>query len=87
MLCYCSDCQAYLHYLDRADLLDAHGGSDVVQVAPSSLTFTQGEQHIKGLRLTETGLYRWYAGCCHTPLGNTMKPWLARYWFSAYALA
>src|SRR5262249_33170306 len=26
------------------------------------------------LRLTAKGLYRWYASCCHTPLGNTVSP-------------
>ena len=37
VVCYCDDCQAFAHRLGRADLLDAHGGSDVVQVAPASL--------------------------------------------------
>ena len=32
VVCYCDDCQAFLHYLKRADLLDAHGGTDIVQV-------------------------------------------------------
>jgi len=73
-LCYCDDCQAFLHHLDRADLLDAAGGSDIVQVAPASLTFSRGTEHIVGLRLTPKGLYRWYADCCKTPLGNTLTP-------------
>lgn len=73
-ICYCSDCQAYLHHLGRADLLDEHGGSDIVQVAPSTLAFTRGDQHVTAVRLTEKGIYRWYARCCKTPLGNTMKP-------------
>ena len=41
VICYCDDCQAFLHHLDRADLLDAQGGSDIVQIAPASLTFVQ----------------------------------------------
>src|SRR5208282_4092194 len=40
--CYCEDCQAFAHQLGRADLLNEKGGSDVVQVAPAALTFTQG---------------------------------------------
>src|SRR5215468_8597119 len=72
--CYCDDCQAFMHQLGRADLLNAKGGSDIVQVAPSALAFTQGRDRIAGLRLKPGGLYRWYATCCNTPLGNTLTP-------------
>ncbi len=74
VLCYCADCQAFLHHLHRAELLDAHGGTDIIQVAPSALTFQRGREHIVGLRLTDKGLYRFYADCCKTPLGNTLSP-------------
>lgn len=74
VVCFCEDCQAFAHQLDRADLLDAKGGSDIVQVAPASLTFVQGQHHISGLRLTPKGLFRWYASCCKTPVGNTVSP-------------
>ena len=74
VVCYCDDCQAFAHYLGRADLLDEHGGTDVVQVAPASLTFHRDADRIVGLRLTPKGLYRWYASCCKTPLGNTVGP-------------
>src|SRR5258708_6588538 len=74
VVCYCDDCQAFLHHLGRTDLLDAHGGTDIVQVAPASLSFDRGNQRIAGLRLTPKGLYRWYASCCKTPLGNTLGP-------------
>ena len=74
VVCYCGDCQAFAHRLGRADLLDAHGGSDIVQVAPASLNFVQGQDRIVGLRLTSKGLYRWYASCCNTPVGNTLTP-------------
>jgi hypothetical protein len=76
VVCYCDDCQAYLHHLGRADLLDAHGGSDIVQVAPASLAYTRGNDRIAGVRLKPKGLYRWYASCCKTPLGNTVGPGL-----------
>ena len=74
VVCYCDDCQAFAHRIGRADLLDAHGGSDIVQLAPASLTFVQGQDRIVGLRLTPKGLFRWYATCCHTPVGNTLSP-------------
>lgn len=75
-VCYCDDCQAALHHLGRADLLNEHGGTDVVQVAPASLTFQRGNELIVGLRLTPKGLYRWHASCCNTPVGNTLGPGL-----------
>jgi hypothetical protein len=74
VICYCSDCQAFLHHLGRADLLDARGGTDIVQIAPASLSFARGKERIVGLRLTPKGVYRWYASCCGTPLGNTVDP-------------
>ena len=76
VICYCDDCQAYLHQLGRADLFDAHGGTEIVQVAPSSVAFDKGAAHVVGLRLAPKGLYRWYAHCCKTPLGNTLSPTL-----------
>lgn len=74
VLCYCDDCQAALHHLGHAELLDAHGGTDIIQVAPASVVFDHGTERIVGLRLTPKGLYRWYADCCKTPLGNTVGP-------------
>jgi Family of unknown function (DUF6151) len=74
IVCYCEDCQAFAHQLGRADLLNAKGGSDIVQCAPAALSFTQGQHRIVGLRLRPNGLYRWYASCCNTPVGNTLTP-------------
>jgi hypothetical protein len=74
VVCYCDDCQAFAHHLGRADLLDAHGGSDIVQVAPASLVFDRGQDSIVGVRLTPKGLYRFHTSCCRTPLGNTVGP-------------
>jgi len=74
VVCYCEDCQAFAHQLGRADLLDSRGGSDIVQVAPASLRFVQGQHRIVGLRLKPKGLFRWYANCCNTPVGNTLSP-------------
>ncbi len=74
VVCYCDDCQAFLHHLGRAELLDEHGGSDIVQVAPSMLSFERGIELITAVQLRPKGLYRWYASCCKTPLGNTVSP-------------
>lgn len=72
VVCYCDDCQAFAHHLGRADLLDAHGGTDIVQVAPAALSFDRGAERILGVRLGPKGLHRFYADCCKTPLGNTV---------------
>lgn len=74
VVCYCDDCQAFAHQLGRADLLNAQGGSDIVQVAPASLTFIKGQDRIAGLRLSPKGLFRWHTTCCNTPVGNTLGP-------------
>lgn len=71
-VCHCVDCQAFLHHLGRADLLDERAGTDVVQVAPAALGFHKGAERIAGLRLSPKGLFRFYADCCKTPLGNTL---------------
>ena len=74
VVCYCGDCQAFAHQLDCADLLNAQGGSDIVQVAPASLTFVKGQDRIAGVRLTPKGLFRYHTTCCNTPIGNTLSP-------------
>ena len=74
VVCYCDDCQAFAHQLGRADLLNAKGGSDIVQVAPASLTFVKGQDCIAGVRLTPKGLFRYHTTCCNTPVGNTLSP-------------
>ena len=71
-VCYCNDCQAFAHFLDReADVLDAHGGTEIMQMAPSHLKFTGGQDHIACMRLSDKGIYRWYSRCCNTPIANT----------------
>jgi hypothetical protein len=71
-ICYCKDCQAFARFLGReADLLDARGGCENIQVLPKDVTFQKGRQHLACVRLSETGLLRWYAACCNTPVGNT----------------
>jgi hypothetical protein len=59
--------------LGRADeILDSNGGSDVIQTVPANVTFTEGQQVLACMRLSEKGLVRWYANCCNTPIGNTL---------------
>lgn len=73
LVCMCEDCQAYAQHLGRTDMLDEYGGTEVAQTTPSRVTFeSSANEHICGLRLGPKGLYRWYAGCCQTPLANTL---------------
>jgi hypothetical protein len=74
-ICYCHDCRAFVHWLDRDDLIDAHGGTEIIQLARARLAITEGADQLRCMRLSSKGLYRWYAACCRTPLGNTI-PWI-----------
>lgn len=72
VVCYCKDCQAFARYLKHErEVLDANGGSDIVQTLPMNVVFTEGLQNLACMRLSEKGLLRWYADCCKTPIGNT----------------
>lgn len=74
LVCYCDDCRAFVRFLDRREILDGHGGSAIVLTAPADVTFSQGQEWIRCLRLSPKGLHRWYADCCKTPLANTVGP-------------
>lgn len=74
-VCYCDDCQLFPHHLGRADeILDENGGTGIFQTSAARLEFTDGAD-LRCLRLTEKGLLRWYAGCCNTPIANTLGRW------------
>ena len=77
--CYCKDCRAFAHFLGRpGEILDAGGGTQIIQVELSRLRIDRGQEHLSAIRLSEKGLVRWYAACCNTPLGNTFsKPNMA----------
>lgn len=73
VICYCRDCQAFAHFLGRSsEILDHQGGTDIIQTLPKNVSFTQGTEVLACMRLTETGLLRWYTSCCKTPIGNTL---------------
>jgi len=72
-ICHCDDCQSFAHFLGRAEsILDAHGGTEVFQTSPARLEITGGREKLACLQLRAgSNLLRWYASCCHTPIGNT----------------
>ena len=73
-MCYCGDCQAFGRFLGGPGILDAWGGTDIFQMAPSRVRITSGAQALSCLRLSAKGMYRWYCGECKTPVGNTASP-------------
>ena len=76
VVCYCSTCQAFAHYLGRgAELLDDNGGSDIFQMSSGRLRIGGGAEALTCVRITEDGPLRWYADCCKSPIGNTHANW------------
>lgn len=75
LLCFCPDCRANELYHKQPD---PTAGVDLFQLAPHGITLTQGADQLRLMRLGPKGLFRWYAGCCGTPVANTLaKPQLA----------
>ncbi|HNI72540.1 MAG TPA: DUF6151 family protein, partial [Accumulibacter sp.] len=74
---YCDDCQAYLHFLKREDLLDINGGTEVIPVYPADVEILSGAEHLKCIRLSPKGTFRFATSCCNTPIVNTRpnEPW------------
>jgi hypothetical protein len=74
LTCMCDTCQTYAHHLGQAEkILDKYGGTDIFQMTPSELTITEGIEHLRCLQLEGRGVLRWYAGCCNTPVANTLS--------------
>jgi hypothetical protein len=69
-VCYCRDCQAFARFLERADVLDPAGGTDIFQMPPARVKLTDGVDALRCIRLSDKVL-RWYTDCCRTPIGNT----------------
>jgi hypothetical protein len=77
LVCYCDDCQSYLHHLERDDLLDANGGTEVIPVYPADVEILRGREHLKCTRLSSQGMFRFSTSCCNTPIANIQPnvPW------------
>ena len=78
LICYCEDCQTYANALENGALrIDSDGGTEIFQTLPANFEFLKGKEHLAVLRLSPKGLLRWHAGCCGTPIANTLpKPGL-----------
>jgi hypothetical protein len=69
-VCYCEDCQALARFLQRPDVLDTAGGTDIFQMAAGRVMLTAGTDALRCLGFSSKVL-RWYAACCRTPIANT----------------
>jgi hypothetical protein len=69
-VCYCKDCQTFARFLDRADVLDPAGGTDIFHMPPGRVKLTAGTDALRCLCLSSKVL-RWYTECCRTPVANT----------------
>ncbi len=72
IVCYCGDCQAFAHFLERRDIMDEWGGTDIFQMAPAHVRIDHDDDALRCVRLSSKGLYRWYCGHCKTAVANTI---------------
>lgn len=88
LVCYCDDCQAFAETLERTDVLDEFGGTQVVPAYPNDITFVKGMSNLCYSQVTENGLYRYSTTCCNSPIANLRPnfPW-AGIFHSAYTAA
>ncbi len=77
LVCYCDDCQAYAKKIQRTDVLDEYGGTEVIPVYPKEIEVIQGLDMLKCYRLSSKGVYRWATSCCNSPILNSKPgfPW------------
>jgi hypothetical protein len=80
-VCYCKDCQAFVHFLERPDdaVLNERGGTEIIATLPRHVHFTQGLEALVCMSLSDHGLLRWYTTCCNTPIGNTPRDFKISY--------
>jgi len=72
--CCCDDCQGFAKHLANPEAtLDEFGGTEIFQTSQSQVVIEQGSEHLRAVKLKPKGLIRWYAGCCRTPIGNTIS--------------
>ena len=71
IVCHCADCRAVELYHGAPDPKDS--GVDLLQLNPDMVKIDQGAEHLQLLQLSPRGLYRWYAGCCGTPMFNSLR--------------
>jgi hypothetical protein len=74
LICYCKDCQAFARFLERPDVLNEAGGTNIFQMPIGRIKLTAGADAVRCVRLSAHGVLHWYTDCCRTPIGNTVGP-------------
>jgi len=72
-VCYCADCQAFVRFLARPDVLDSAGGLDIFHMPAGHVKLTSGTEAVRCLHFSAR-VFRWYSDCCRTPMANTAGP-------------
>jgi hypothetical protein len=72
-VCYCRDCQAFARFLQRPNVLDQAGGTDIFHMPAGRVTLAAGTDAIRCLQFSSR-VFRWYTDCCRTPVANTAGP-------------
>jgi len=73
LVCCCKDCQNFANKLNAENVLDEFGGTELLQVLPSSIQLEQGIDKLLCVKLSAKGLHRWYTVCCNTLVGNSIS--------------
>jgi len=72
-ICYCQDCQAFARFLERPDVLDTAGGTDIFHMPAGRVNLIAGTDALRCLHFSSR-VFRWYTDCCRTPIANTAGP-------------
>ena len=72
-VCYCQDCQAFARFLQRPDVLDAAGGTDIFHMPAGRVKLTAGAEAVRCVHFSRR-VFRWYSECCRTSIANTAGP-------------
>jgi hypothetical protein len=72
-ICYCRDCQAFARFLERPDVIDSAGGTDIFHMPTGRVKLTAGTDAVRCLHFSAR-VFRWYAECCRTPIANSAGP-------------
>jgi len=76
--CYCEDCRNYATFVAKEGkrtekTIGPCGENRLIQVCKSAITIHQGENYLQLARQApDQGMHRYYAGCCHVPMFNTI---------------
>ena len=72
-VCYCRDCQAFARFLERPDVLDTAGGTEIFHMPAGRVKLATGTDAVRCLHFSSR-VFRWYTHCCRTPIANTAGP-------------